>query len=71
MTTRDKYERLRDALGMTDYEVMRKAGVEKSTFYTWRQRSEDKPGLAMTVPNMQKVAQALGVTLDQIVGDAT
>lgn len=69
MTTREKYERLRDDQGLTDYEVFKRAGVEKSTFYTWRKRSEVNPFLTMSVPNMLKVASALGVTLDQIVGD--
>lgn len=69
MTTRERYEQLRDAHNLTDYEVMRQAGVEKSTFYSWRQRSEADPELSMTVPNMVKIAQVFDVSLDYLVGN--
>ncbi len=69
MDTRTKYQKARDALGMSDYQVAKAAGVPESTLYDWLGRMEEKPYLTMSVPNMLKVAQALGVTLDQIVGD--
>lgn len=69
MNARCKYEAIRDAKGITDYEVMRRAGIEKSTFYTWRKRSETNPFLTMSVSNMVKMAKALGVTLEELVGD--
>lgn len=70
MTTRAKYEAIRDAKGLTDYQVAKNAGIEKSTFYTWRQKGEDNPGLTMNVANMMRLATALGVTIEEIVGEA-
>ena len=70
MDARCKYEAVRDSLGMTDYEVAKKAGIEKSTFYTWRKRSEENGYLTMGMVNMMKMAKALGVRLEDLVGDA-
>ncbi len=69
MTTREKYEAIRDAYGLTDYQVAKTAGIEKSTFYTWRQKGEENPKLTMNVANMLRLAAALRVTIEEIVGD--
>ena len=69
MTAREKYERLRDAQSLTDNEVRVRAGIEKATFYTWRKRQEKTPNATMGVSHMQRVATALGVTIDAVVGD--
>ena len=69
MDTRTKYEKARDAKGMTDYQVAKASGVPDSTLYDWLGRMETKPYATMSLANMARVAAVLDVTLDQIVGD--
>ncbi len=71
MDTRTKYTKARDAKGMSDYQVAKASGVPESTLYDWLGRMTEAPNAGMSINNMAKVAQALGVTLDQIVGDMT
>lgn len=70
MDARCKYETIRDERGLNDYQVAQLAGIEKSTFYTWRKRSETNRYLTMSMINMMKMAKALGVRLEDLVGDA-
>ena len=69
MDTRTKYEKARDAKGMTDYQVVKASGVPDSTLYDWLGRMETNPYATMNLANMARVAAVLDVTLDQIVGD--
>lgn len=71
MTTREKYEARRDALGLTDYTVMKRANIAKATFYTWRAHGIIEPDMTMNVRNMRKVAEVLKVSLEDLIGDAT
>ena len=59
----DRYSKIRDSMKMTDYAVAKKAGIGKSTFADWKSgRSCPKSG------KLEKIAEALGVSYDELVG---
>ena len=60
----EKYVAIRDARGMTDYEVAKISGIPRSTFTDWKTgRSEPK------LPKLLKVAEALNVTIGDLIGE--
>lgn len=60
----EKYVAIRDARGMTDYEVAKISGIPRSTFSDWKTgRSEPK------LPKLLKVAEALNVTIGDLIGE--
>lgn len=69
MTTSEKYQAAKDAYGLTDYQVAKESGVPVSTLYDWVGRMAETPNAGMSIGNMARVAQALGITLDELVGD--
>lgn len=56
------YAELRDARGMTDYEVGMKTGIAAATFTRW------KGGGTPRLEKLQKIADLFGVTIDELVG---
>lgn len=57
-----KYCRLRDAAGLTDYEVSKRAGIYQSTFTDWKNgRSTPK------LDKLLKIARVLNVDLNDLV----
>lgn len=69
MDTRTKYEKAKADRGFTDYKVAKESGVPASTLYDWVGRMNEKPYSTMSVGNMCRVAQALGITLGDLIGD--
>lgn len=64
-----RYRAIRDAQGMTDYEVAMLTGIPKSTIYDWLQRGKENPGAGMNVEHIMALARALKVDpLDLIRG---
>ena len=60
----EKYVAIRDARGMTDYEVAKISGIPRSTFSDWKTgRSEPK------LPKLLKVAEALNVSIGDLIGE--
>ena len=60
----EKYVAIRDAKGMTDYEVAKISGIPRSMFSDWKTgRSEPK------LPKLLKVAEALNVTIGDLIGE--
>ena len=60
----EKYVAIRDAKGMTDYEVAKISGIPRSTFSDWKTgRSEPK------LPKLLKVAEALNVSIGELIGE--
>ena len=60
------YVKLRDSKGLTDYQVAKLAGIERSTLYEWG-RGTYTPKL----DKMSKIAKALDVTLIDLIGETT
>ena len=54
-----KYCELRDARGLTDYQVAVETGITKSTFTDWK-NGRSNPG----VEKLYKLAQLFGVTIE-------
>ena len=53
------YKEIRDKKGLTDYRISKETGISQSTFTDWKNgRSKPKRD------KMQKIADALGVTID-------
>ncbi len=71
MTTSEKYQAAKAERGLTDYQVAKMAGLPESTLYDWVGRMAEKPYSTMSVGNMLRVAQALGITLDDLIGDVS
>lgn len=64
MSIYSNYCKARDAAGMTDYQVSKTSGVSPSTFSDWKTgRSEPK------LPRLVKIADAVGVTLQELLKD--
>lgn len=59
----ENYVKFRDALGLRDNEVARRSGVTQATFPQWKKGlSEPK------IEKRRKIAEVLGVTVDQLDG---
>lgn len=63
MSSYENYVKFRDALGLKDIDVARKANVPPSSFTDWK-----KGKSAPKVVKMTKIADALGVSLNEIFG---
>lgn len=59
-----KYVELRDAKGITDYEVAKCTGIGKSTFSDWK-AGRSKPG----VEKISKIAKYFGVSIEELIED--
>ena len=58
----EKYVKLRDSKGLTDYKVSLDTGITKSTFTDWKNgRSEPK------LEKLAKIAESFGVTVDYFI----
>lgn len=58
----EKYVKLRDSKGLTDYKVSLDTGITKSTFTDWKTgRSEPK------LEKLAKIAEYFGVTVDYFI----
>ncbi|MBR3236957.1 MAG: helix-turn-helix transcriptional regulator [Oscillospiraceae bacterium] len=62
------YAKLRDARGLTDYEVATKTGIPQSSIYDWKQRSQKNEGASMSITSLQKIASLFEVSLLELVG---
>ena len=60
----ETYVKRRDSKGMTDYQVAKLAGIERSTLYEWG-RGTYTPKLE----KLSKIAKALGVSLFDLIGE--
>lgn len=57
----ERYAAMRDAKGVTDYEVSKQTGIPRSTLSEWKGgRSKPK------VDKLQKIATYFGVTLEDL-----
>lgn len=59
-----KYARLRDERGLTDYQVAQKTGIPQSSIYDWKQRSEKNDNATVSVNALAKIANLFEVPLD-------
>lgn len=58
----EKYIKLRDERGLTDYQVAKDTGITKSTFSDWKSgRSNPK------LDKLQKIADYFGVSLEYFI----
>lgn len=55
------YAQIRDSLGMTDYEVSKKTGLSKNTFYGWK-RGEFEP----KTQTMEKIAELFDCPVEML-----
>ena len=62
------YSKLRDARGLTDYEVAIKTGIPQSSIYDWKQRSQKNEDASMSITSLQKIASLFEVSLLELVG---
>lgn len=62
------YSKLRDARGLTDYEVAIKTGIPQSSIYDWKQRSQKDENASMSIRSLQKIAALFEVSLLELVG---
>lgn len=58
----ENYVRLRDAKGVTDYEVARATGIAPSVISEWKRGKYN-----LKVDKLMKIASYFGVTLDDLV----
>lgn len=58
----DKYKKLRDERGVTDYRVAAETGIPKSTFSDWKS-NRSKPKLEKLV----KIATYFGVNIEELI----
>lgn len=58
----EKYAQLRDARGITDYEVAKSTGISTATLTNWKQGN-----YAPKADKLIKIADYFGVTLDYLV----
>lgn len=56
------YEKLRDDMNLTDYEIAKKTGLSRSTLSEWKTGTHS-PGLE----TLKKLADFFGVTVDTFV----
>lgn len=59
----DNYARIRDAQGMKDSDVCKKTGISPGTMSDWK-----KGRYQLKADKLQKIADALGTTVDVILG---
>ena len=57
----ENYARLRDAKGVTDYEVARATGIAPSVISEWKRGKYN-----LKVDKLMKIAAYFGVTLDEL-----
>lgn len=60
----NKYEKIRDAKGMTDFEVSKRANIPQSSIYDWKQRSAKNPDAGISVSAIAKIAAVLDAKID-------
>ncbi len=60
----EKYERIRDAKGYTNYQVAKETGISQSVLSGWK-TGKSRPGLG----NMKQIASFLGVTVDDLINE--
>ncbi len=51
----------RDARGWTEYQLAEKSGLPQSTISSWYRK-----GMVPTVPSLEKICSAFGITLSQL-----
>lgn len=64
LTSYEKYQRFRNKLGITDYEVSKQTGISTATLSNWRNGNYE--------PKLDKrlaIARYFGVNLEQLIGD--
>lgn len=59
----EKYAKIRDDKGMTDYKVAQSTGISSSTFSEWKSGH-----YTPKIDKMIKIAQFLGVDVGEIIG---
>ena len=60
----EKYTKLRDARGVTDYAISKATGIDNATFSNWK-AGRYQPKL----DKLKKIADYFGVSLDYFVGE--
>lgn len=56
------YVRIRDEIGLTDYEVAKRAGFTTATLSNWKAGR-----YAPKVNKLKRIADVLGVTIDELI----
>ena len=59
-----RYAELRDARGMTDYQVAQETGINPNTLYAWRAGK-----YTPKVDKLAKVAKLFHIPLEQLIGE--
>ena len=59
-----KYSELRDARGLTDYQVAQQTGIPQSSIYDWKQRAEKNAGALISVSALSKIASLFDVSIE-------
>ena len=59
-----KNSELRDARGMTDYQVAQQTGIPQSSIYDWKQRAEKNSDALISVSALAKIAALFDVTIE-------
>ena len=54
----------REARGWTEYQLAEKSGLPQSTISSWFRK-----GMIPTVPSLEKISDAFGITLSQLLAD--
>lgn len=57
---KEKYIKLRDARGMTDFQVSKETGIPPTTLYDFVKRDNGN----LSIENAKKIAKLFNVTLD-------
>lgn len=60
MSATDRIKELMDAMGWTAYELSNQTGISTNAVYDWF-----KTGASPTLPNIIKICEATGITLEQ------
>lgn len=61
-----RYASIRDSKGMTDNAVAVATGITQSTIYDWKQRAAKNPRASLSMENAKKIADFLGVSVDDL-----
>jgi len=59
-----KYSELRDARGLTDYQVAQQTGIPQSSIYDWKQRAEKNADALISVSALAKIASLFDVSIE-------
>ena len=59
----DRYAKLRDKAGVTDYAVAKATEINPVVFSQWRWKSNPK------VDKLQKIARYFGVSIEDLIGE--